>query len=187
MIETVTGVLSAIKGATPVVLLGIAIATGVGLFAGDRFMSTVGLFELRGQYRPYIGGTFLLASSLLVAQGVAGAWRMIESQIDRRRKKRRDEQALARLNASLRSLTPDEKAFLAPFILGAENSLYFRIEDGIAGGLVAKNILFRPSNIGSPLGVFAHNIQPWARDYLTEHPELLEGATLVPNDGPPQW
>ncbi len=50
----------------------------------------------------------------------------------------------------------------------------FGLVDGLAGGLEAKGILFRSSNFGDPLYGFSHNLQPWARDYLKKHPELLK-------------
>ncbi len=57
-----------------------------------------------------------------------------------------------------------------------EDTLCFHIEDGVAGGLVAKHILYRSSSIGGRLTGFAHNIQPWAREYLTDNPHLLGAA-----------
>ena len=84
-------------------------------------------------------------------------------------------------------MTPDEKAYLVPFVLQQENTQYFLIEDGIAGGLIAKGVLYRSSNVGSLVSGWAHNIQPWAREYLTEHAELLEGARAKPNTPRDDW
>ena len=187
MLESITGFLSAVKGTTPVMLLGVALATGVGLFADVRFISALGLLEVRTQYRPYLGVVFLLSSSLLTAQGVAATWRFAGSIRERRRERSRAQEAMAGLQDALHALTLDEQVYLVPFILGHENTQYFRIQDGVAGGLVAKNILFRSSNLGSILSGFAHNVQPWAREYLAAHPELLTGATAVPRGGPPRW
>jgi hypothetical protein len=53
-----------------------------------------------------------------------------------------------------------------------------RLFGGIAGGLVAKRILFRSSNIFNMIQGPPHNIQPWAKARLIEKPELLEGAVL---------
>jgi hypothetical protein len=177
MFEAITGFLSALKGVTPVILVGIALATGVGLFAGDHLMTALGLVELRAHYRAHLGIAFIAASSLLVAQTGAWFWQLTVSKIQRTRRGRRE---LAALQHSLSFLSPDEQAYLVPFIHGQANTLYFRIEDGIAGGLVAKHILYRSSNIGHMRTGFAHNIQPWAKEYLDQHPDLLLTATAEP-------
>jgi hypothetical protein len=177
MFEALTGFLSAAKGVTPVILAGIALATGIGLFADDQFITKLGLVDLRTQYRSQLGIVFISASSLLAAQAGAWIWQLSVGKIQRARRGRRE---LASLQDSLRFLTPEEQAYLVPFIHGQSNTLYFRIEDGIAGGLVAKRILYRSSNIGHRLTGFAHNIQPWAKEYLDQHPDLLENATVEP-------
>lgn len=185
MLETVTTFLTAIKQTTPVILLGVVIAASVGVFGSDGLMASLGLAELRTQYRPYLGGTLVLASSVLIAQGLAAIGRLVPSYLEKRRKKRRAAEALAQMQDALHSLTPDEKAYLLPFAIEEQNTLYFQIEDGVAGGLVAKHILFRSSNIGHMRSGFAHNIQPWAREYLVGNRHLLEGANPSPS-GPPR-
>lgn len=62
MLDIVSSILSTIKQISPVLLLGIAIATGVGLFGGDELVARLGLTEVRNEYRAYLGGTFVLAS-----------------------------------------------------------------------------------------------------------------------------
>jgi len=44
--------------------------------------------------------------------------------------------------------------------------------DGRVGGLEAEGIIFRSSNVGN-IESWAYNLQPWAWDYLSAHPELL--------------
>lgn len=78
---------------------------------------------------------------------------------------------------SLHELTPDEKSYLAAYVLDDVNTQYMQIDDGIAGGLNAKGIIYRASNVGDMLRGWAYNIQPWAKDYLREHPHLLDGAS----------
>jgi hypothetical protein len=103
--------------------------------------------------------------------------------VQRSEEKRKAEVAKLKLEQrkkSLHELTADEKAYLIPYVLENQNTQYFLLEDGIAGGLQAKTIIYRASNLGSLVGGWAFNIQPWARDYLKEHPELLQGANPNP-------
>lgn len=77
----------------------------------------------------------------------------------------------------LRELTPDEKAYLATYVLEHANTCYFEPKDGIAGGLSAKNMIYRSSGVFNMMQGVPHNIQPWAKDYLSAQPELLAGAS----------
>lgn len=184
MFEPVATFLLALRQSSPVVFLGLAIATGISLVAPDFLLSGLGLSQLRDQYRPYLGGAFLVSSSVLAAHGLIALGRYAGTRLDKRRDERDAEKALEYRCQALHSLTPDEKAYLIPFVLEGKNTLYFKIEDGVAAGLVAKDILYQPSSVGSMISGFAHNIQPWAEEYLQEHRELLEGANPRPT-GPP--
>lgn len=88
--------------------------------------------------------------------------------------------ALKEKQQLLHNLTPEEKGYLAPFIIGNQNTVYVGMEDGIMAGLQVKGITYLAANIGSWLDGFAFNLQPWAREYLKEHPELLEGYVGQP-------
>ncbi len=100
--------------------------------------------------------------------------------------KRKAQQSLRAKQESLRNLTPDEKAYLVPYIRDQSNTQYFQLEDGISNGLVAKQILYRAANIGSLMTGWAFNLQPWVREYLAANPDVLDGASESPS-GPPQW
>lgn len=178
MLESLAGLLSSIKQAGPVVLIGIAIATGTGLFSPDWVIIKLGLLQLRDQHRAYVGLAFVLSGALLLAQVTGAGAQMVRRAYRRRRVQSSDRELL-------HGLTPDEKAYLLPFVVG-ENTLYFRVQDGVAGGLVAKQILYRSSTVGSIVSGFAHNLQPWAREYLEKNPQLLEGANMTPS-GPPRY
>jgi hypothetical protein len=172
VIEAIGSLLSAVKQTSPVILLGIAIASGTIIFGQDSFVAALGLTDARNNYRAHLGIAFVLSGSILVAQFIGGVFHFLK---DKRRAKR----ALKGLHETLHSLTPDEKAYLAPFVLTQQNTVPFPIQDGIAGGLVAKNILYRASNVGDRMMRFHHNLQPWAREYLEGHPDLLEGANMA--------
>lgn len=179
MWEAIGSLLTTLRQSSPVVLLGISIASGAILFIPEEFAAIFGLSGFRHQYRAYIGGLLIVSSSLVLAQLF---WRLCETLKSKWDNSRR----LADMKRSLHDLTPDEKAYLSPFILANENTQYFLIEDGIACGLEDKHILYRPSEIGNMSDGFAFNMRPWARKYLKKKLSLLEGANPEPND-PRDW
>ena len=92
----------------------------------------------------------------------------------------KEKKGLKQCQEMLQQLTPEEKGYLVPFIFEQKNSVYVGMDDGVMAGLVAKGITYRASNMGSMLEGFAHNLQPWARSYLGQHAELLEGSVGQP-------
>lgn len=136
------------------------------LFARPSLLALIGLEDFRKNYLGYIGAVTLLTGTLLLTHGVSS----LANWIGRRRSQNSQ---LKVWHATLQTLTPAEKVALRPYIFENENSALFSISDGVAGGLEAKDILYRASNIG-PWGNFPYNLQPWAREHLTKHPELLQ-------------
>jgi hypothetical protein len=94
------------------------------------------------------------------------------SKLEARMKRKKEAKSLL---ARLRSLSIEEKVLLMTYMDRQTKTLYFEIENGLARGLEAHGILFRPSSI-SRAGdmVFAFNLQSWAWVELQGHPELLE-------------
>lgn len=64
----------------------------------------------------------------------------------------------------LKNLTDDEKILLRNYISDKKRTALFPMSEGIAEGLVAKKILYRPSRISLEHGVFSYNIQDLAYD-----------------------
>ncbi|MBW3513259.1 superinfection exclusion B family protein [Shewanella sp. NKUCC01_JLK] len=177
MIEAVSGLLSSIKQTSPVVFTGLAIASGIVLFSNGDLITTIGLSEFRDANKQYIGGSFVLSSSIIFAQAVTGLLGFIKALFAKWQKSRRTKKAMESRKKDLVNLTPDEKAYLTPYVLGQETTLYFLMEDGIKGSLEAKGILYRASSMGDMVTGWAYNIQPWAREHLQSNPDLLEGFT----------
>jgi hypothetical protein len=78
-----------------------------------------------------------------------------------------------RVKKRLRNLTKDEKEALRPFIEENKRTQQFSLSDGIAGGLEAKEILYRSSTLGSFRDEFPYNIQDHAFEYLSTHKYLV--------------
>lgn len=153
---------------SPKILFAILIAGILFLMAPTSVLGPMSLNDF--WLRPYIGIVTILAAALLVTHG--GAY-LVNRIKEKRAKRREQEEWEKNVSETLISLTPAEKRALQPYILKNQNSYAFDIADGVSGGLVAKNILYRSSNVGY-FRSFAHNLQPWAREHLTKHPELLE-------------
>jgi hypothetical protein len=186
MIEPISGFLSALRQTSPVIFLGRAIATGIIIFVGDETAAKLGLDELRKGYRAQLGGLFIISISIVAAQALWRGGESISSLVKNIRNRRKAKVAMELKQKQLRELTPDEKAYSAPYVLQNQNTQYFQIEDGVTGGLETKGIIYKASSVGSMLTGWAYNIQSWARDYLQKHPELFEGANPDPS-GPPSW
>ena len=75
--------------------------------------------------------------------------------------------------ACLRSLTPEEKGFLVPFIFDNEATRYASMESGVVGGLLAQGIIYRSSSVGTSSFTFPYNLQSWARRELAKQRWLL--------------
>ena len=86
---------------------------------------------------------------------------------------------LEELEQLLHNLTPDEKAYLSSYVIDDESTQYFKIEDGVSGGLEKKKIIYKSNSVEDLVSDQAYNIQPWAKKYLVKNPHLLEGATQI--------
>jgi hypothetical protein len=60
--------------------------------------------------------------------------------------------------------------------MSGENILYIPMENGVIGGLQAKEVVFQSSNVFDITEGIPYNLQTWARQYLNENPALLNGA-----------
>jgi hypothetical protein len=130
--------LSGLKQLSPTLLLAIAITSGAVIFGGDKLARPLGIAELRDQYRPYVGAAFLSSSSLLFAYGLARAGKSVMHASRVRR-------AMGERRKSLHALTPDEKAYLAPYVFDNENTRYFQMRMGWSAGSWQKLFFTNPA------------------------------------------
>lgn len=177
MLETLSGLLSSIKQTSPVIFTGLAIASGIVLFGSGELITTIGLNEFRDTNKPYIGGCFVLSLSIAFAQAITHVFGFAKTQFNKWKRAKDSEKAIQARKADLINLTPDEKAYLLPYVVGQKTTQYFLMEDGVKGSLEARGIIYRASCMGDMLKGWAYNIQPWAREHLQKNQELLEGAT----------
>lgn len=177
-LELLTVIMGTLRALTPRVLLGLAFATGLLLFGGDGLLESLGLSGYIASNRVTVGVVFLLSLSLALAHGIASVWEIVVDESRKwkakKDKEREKEKAREELNGRLHKLTRDEKAYLRPYVLEDVNTRHSPSEDGTAFGLTAKQIIYPAANEFNVLEGVPYNLQTWARDYLTEHSELLE-------------
>ena len=177
--DYVTPVINQIKSLSPKVLLGLCLASGIVLFLDDSLLKKVGLLDFTINNRSIIGLIFLFSISLLTAYFFWFIGQTIFKKIMTKIKKHKQGKAHLLL---LQELTPDEKAYLKPYINQLVNSQTFENEDGIKGGLELKRIIYQASNMGDYYNGFAYNLAPWARKILSKKSLLLNNASEVSFD-----
>lgn len=150
-------------------LLSLSIVLGLLLFLPDKIANILSVKEFRDGYRSFLGPGFLLLVAFTTTKAITG---IVEYFRERRLLRFRKRQ--------LHDLTPEEKGYLYEFIINGRNTIYVAPSDGTAGGLLAKEIVYQASTTINILEGVPYNLQPWARQYLTVHRELLKGGVGRP-------
>jgi hypothetical protein len=154
----------------PRYLIALGVMAAVLLFADEKFLKFIGVFDFAQNNRPMLGLTLIVTSSLFVVSvwtdGISIAKRWWKNR-----------NIYRRVTDRLNCLTEDEKQILRYYINKKTRANFLRIDDGIVQGLVAQGIIYQSSTVGTMLGGFAHNISDIAWDYLNVHPHLLDCTT----------
>jgi ABC-type multidrug transport system fused ATPase/permease subunit len=156
--------------------LPILLICGFALFAPTPLLNWLSIDWLVQENRPYIGIAFVVSLAFIMAALIGAAFDFARGKYGRVRVKTLTREARER---RLHKLTEIEKDYLRPYLEEDTPTQNFDLEDGVAQGLQAQKIIYMSSPMGYLLDGFAFNIQPWARDYLKDHPELL--ASKDPN------
>ena len=162
--------LTAIKEKSPAFFSVVLISSAVLLFAPNSFISCLGLSGFVLKYKSEIGFSFLFAASFLIIAITIFLIRKALSWI--KVKSTRKKNNLLR-EKYMENLTKDEVLYLLPYLFGV-NTLKFQMEDGVRGGLKAKEIIYRASNVGSMIDGISYNINPWALEYLKNNSSVYE-------------
>ncbi len=174
MMEQFERLISTFNKAAPAPTFGIAIATTLVIFLPDSLADTLGILEFRISNQGAIGWVFILTCSYLVANVL---WKIKDVISDKITKYT----STIAYQKKLHDLTASEKSYLLEFMDG-ENTLNISVGDGVVGGLLAKGIVFQSSDMFDMERGIPYNLQTWARKYLSEHPEYLEGAKKRENN-----
>ncbi|ALD90233.1 hypothetical protein CR3_0988 [Cupriavidus gilardii CR3] len=151
-------------------IFAIAVGTGLAVFLPSGVVTQLGIDSFMAQYRHWVGAVFLISMAYLAAHflwwlaGRVSKWWEIAEYVRKR-------------NGYLATLTSEEKGYLALFIKDGKTAVNFHYEDGIAGGLRQKKMLYVPTRIGNVLDGHAHSLRDWVRKAVAKDPSILDGAT----------
>lgn len=165
MFEKAYEILGAINRIPVLLLVALGAADAFILFIPEPLAATLAVDEFRKIYRIYLGPGLVVLGAWLIARFLAMAAMPL--------KQRRN---LRNLQKSLATLTAEEKCYLAEFMETGRTTILVPLGDGIIGSLVARKIVYRSSNVFDVVEGVPYNLQPWARQYLQENPNVLEGA-----------
>ena len=148
------------------ILITLNVVLAILLFSPENLSRILAIDEFVKSYRNYLGPSFVLLFSFLITKILVG-------EINKKK-------LLKKRMEFMNSLTSEEKGYLVAFIYEGKNTIYCAFGDGIAGGLIAKCIIYKASNIVNVLEGDSFNLHPWARNYLNKNPHLLKGASGKP-------
>ncbi|MCW8057501.1 superinfection exclusion B family protein [Agrobacterium tumefaciens] len=167
MPEWLTSAFSLTREISSKIALPVFITSTAILFSPDQYARTIGIDGLRNDYRILIGFFFLLSLAALTTNSIWWVAAALKPMVK--------DQVFIFLNKSvLKDLTNDEKAILRRFIRNGESTVGAEISNGTMNLLEHKRVVARSSNIAIRFTTFPWILQPWAREYLTKHPDLLD-------------
>ena len=160
----ITSTFDYLKNVPIAFLISFGFLVGIIIFIPTTVSNSLGIEEFRVKYKIFLGPLFLFIITFIFA-------RLIDFGLSNLAKRRN----MKEMQKMLHALTPEEQDCLKPYISERKNTLYIAIQDGVMGGLLAKKITYPSSNVFDPHRR-PYNLNPWAREYLEKHPELLNSA-----------
>ena len=151
----------------PRYLFALLLVTGILVFSPRAFLEALGLYGIVDSYRAWIGFAFLIFFAVLIAHFVSWLGKIARSWVV-------EYYSIRHGRKRLHDLTDDEKKLLAEYLGYNTRSRFLDFQSGVVNGLVKENVLWRAASSGNLLRGIAYNIQPWAWEYLKQHPELFE-------------
>ena len=160
---------------TPRYLAVVAFAIGVILFGSPETVKALGLADVAQNYRPWLGGAFLLSTGMTIASWLTFAGgRCIVPWITKQITAYRCKKHIAK---RLGALTEDEKKILRFYISKKTRTNRLKSDDGVVNGLADEGIIYRAASMGNLEEGFDYNITDTAWAHLNEHEGLLVGVT----------
>lgn len=147
-------------------LLILALITGMALYLPKNLTDSWRLTAIIEEYKPWIGGVFLVSIAISVINIILSIFNKIS-------RTRSNKQSMKIRKKKLHRLTPKEKFILVRYFALNTTSQDLPVNSGVVNELAAYMIIGRSSSLSSRGFNFSYNIQPWAREYLLKHPELL--------------
>jgi hypothetical protein len=169
MLDKPQWIVNAIKDVPSSFLVAVCVSLGIILFVPAGIAAMLGVDTFRQTFRVFLGPSFILVASWLIARFLGSLGNPFQRYIAERK-----------VRKYLRELTPEEKGYLKPFIADGKNTIHTTAEDGISGGLAAKRIIYCPSREYDLVEGVPFNLNPSARRHLEKNPDLLKSAKGKP-------
>ncbi len=144
----------------------LSVITSILLFSNDEVLGKLGVTEAIGSWQIWIGLVWLVSVAILAAEIVFPVYGFVAKRVTWYFN-------LKGYQKRLHQLTVGEKEVLLQYINQNTRTISLNYSDGVANELESARIIRRASNLAHYHDVFPFNIQPWAWDYLSKHPELL--------------
>jgi hypothetical protein len=152
------------------VLVTISLASGILLFLDYKLLSKMYLLSFRNVFGIYIGAVFLISTILICMFIFLYFYKNISGFFVER----------ITLKARIKTITalnPDEKETIVQMYFRDSKSANLQISDSTTQLLEYKSFICRASVISVAFMYFSFFLQPWVIEYISEHPEFIEGIT----------
>jgi|GEM_PF-2773266 len=166
MVDVISTILKSFEKLTPIFLV-VAVCTGVLLCSPASVKEPFGLDILPKAVEPWVGLTFLVSAASFLVNVATFCFRSFGRWCSKRKGRNLRVQVL-------KSLTPEEKATLIPFVWGGMAAWTIEMQDGIASLMERKRILTPASSMVWG-GRISWGVQPWAIEELNQEAGLLDG------------
>ncbi|WP_433943477.1 superinfection exclusion B family protein [Paenibacillus sp. SN-8-1] len=145
----------------------VAVGSAILLFSSKSFVDNLGLLQFTKDNKQFIGMAFLVSAVVSVANIISFVYQKVTKSIsyNKRMKKRKER---------LHQLNPIEKKILLYYFVNGTNTQLLAINDGTVRELEGNRIIQRASDISRAGVKFPYNLNPWAREYITNNPNLLK-------------
>jgi hypothetical protein len=163
----------------PSTLLAIGITCIVIVAIPETWQCALGYGELIKSAKGYVGLVGLASTVFGLTKLLFGC---ISSQKELLLRKWRKWRLGKNAPTILRSLSRQEKEYLARYINRDITSLEFDLSDGTIRTLQAKKIVYQGSNVSLYHTVFSFNLQPWVQEAFKQHPDLKKDILSLHKD-----
>jgi hypothetical protein len=141
------------------------------LFLPPQLRVTLGLQAFEA-YRGWVTLAAAFSGAALLVESINHGLRYLKTKSRKKAIRKQGEEYL-------RTLSAEEKGIMVLYCDSPSDTQYLHSTDGNVGSLLGKGLIYSGSRVGhltsrGPRGAF--NIQPWAREYINSHPEILDGA-----------
>lgn len=146
-------------------ITAIFLVTLLFLVLPESVLSRLGVCDLVHNYHSVLLIACFLTGAFLLTHPLSGIYRLAVPYV-------KDTWTTHVGKKHLHKLNPDEKGLCRVIVQSNGSPLHHNLANGAIQSLLSKGVLIKPVQ-GWPGGLYDFNVQPWALEYLREHPELL--------------